>query len=126
MVRLRQRMSGAGREQGMVTAEMAVLAPFGVAFGLLLLWIVSLGFTQVQLVDAAREAARLVARGEPVASASAVAQRQAPPDARVRVTEHDGLVTVRVSARSRLPLPVLRQVGARTLEASAVSADEQP
>ena len=126
MVRLRPRMTRVAREHGMVTAEMAVLAPFGVAFGLLLLWIVSLGFTQVQLVDAAREAARTVARGEPVDTASDVARRQAPPDARVRVTEHDGLVTVRVSARSRLPLPVLRHVGARTLEASAVSADEQP
>ena len=119
-------MTRASRERGMVTAEMAVLAPFGVAFGLLLLWIVSLGFTQVQLVDAAREAARLVARGEPVSTASDVARRQAPPGADVRVSEHDGLVTVRVSARSRLPLPVLRHVGARTLEASAVSADEQP
>ena len=119
-------MTRAAREQGMVTAEMAVLAPFGVAFGLLLFWIVSLGLTQVQLVDAAREAARLVARGEPVANASVVARRHAPPDARVQVSEHDGLVTVRVSARSALPLPVFRHVGARTLEASAVSADEQP
>ena len=115
-----------GHEGGMVTAEMAVLAPFGVAFGLLLLWIVSLGFTQVQLVDAAREAARLVARGESVPSSSDVARRHAPPGATVRVSESDGLVTVRVSARSRLPLPVLRHVGARTLEASAVSADEAP
>jgi hypothetical protein len=126
MVRHRQRMIRVAREQGMVTAEMAVLAPFGVAFGLLLLWIVSLGFTQVQLVDAAREAARLVARGESAASASVVARRHAPPGAVVRVSEHDGLVTVRVSARSRLPLPVFRHVGARTLEASAVSADEEP
>ena len=126
MVRLRPGMTRPAREQGMVTAEMAVLAPFAVTFGLLLLWIVSLGFTQVQLVDAAREAARLVARGEPVANASVVARRNAPPDARVRVSEHDGLVTVRISARSRLPLPVLRHVGARTLEASAVSADESP
>jgi Flp pilus assembly protein TadG len=119
-------MTPAGREEGMVTAEMAVLAPFGVAFGLLLLWIVSLGFTQVQLVDAAREAARLVARGEPVAAAADVARKQAPPGTTVRVSEHDGLVTVRVSAQSGLPLPLLRHVGARTLEASAVSADEGP
>ena len=124
MVRDRQPMTG--RERGMVTAEMAVLAPFGVTFGLLLLWIVSLGFTQVQLVDAAREAARLVARGEPVAAAVDVARRQAPADARVRISERNGLVTVRISARSRLPLPVLRHVGARTLAASAVSADERP
>ncbi len=127
MVRGRQAMSSAGRdESGMVTAEMAVLAPFGVVFGLLLLWIVSLGFTQVQLVDAAREAARLVARGEPAAAASDVARRHAPPGTAVRVSERGGLVTVRVSARSRLPLPVLRHVGAQMLEASAVSADEEP
>jgi hypothetical protein len=111
-------------ERGMVTAEMAVLAPFGFAFGLLLLWIVSLGFTQVQLVDAAREAARLVARGESVAAASEVARRHAPPGAEVRVTADEGLVTVQVTAQSRLPLPFLRHVGARSLAASAVSADE--
>ncbi len=110
----------------MVTAEMAMLAPFGLAFGLLLLWVVSLGFTQVQLVDSAREAARLVARGESASAASDVARRHAPPGAAVRVSEDDGFVTVRVSARSRLPLPVLRHVGGRTLEASAVSADEEP
>lgn len=113
-------------EEGMVTAEMAVLAPFGVAFGLLLVWIVSLGFTQVQLVDSAREAARLVARGEALAGASDIARRQAPPGASVRISEHHGLVTVRVSAWSRLPLPLLRNVGAYELEATAVSADEQP
>ena len=111
-------------ERGMVTAELAVLAPFGFVFALLLLWIVSLGFTQVQLVDAAREAARLVARGDSVAAASEVARRHAPPGATVQVTTDDGLVTVHVEARSRLPVPVLRHVGARTLVASAVSADE--
>ena len=52
------------RERGMVTAELAVVAPFGVALTLLLLWIVSLGLTQVRLVDASREAARVMARGE--------------------------------------------------------------
>ena len=108
----------------MVTAEMAVLAPFGFVFALLLLWVVSLGYTQVQLVDAAREAARLVARGDSVAATSAVARRHAPPGATVRVTTDDGLVTVEVEARSRLPLPAFRHVGARTLAASAVSADE--
>ncbi len=109
----------------MVTAEMAVLAPFGVAFGLLLLWLVSLGYTQVQLVDASREAARLVARGETEAAAADVARRQAPNGATVRIaTDDDGLVTVRVSARSRLPLPLFHGVGAQQLDATAVSADE--
>jgi hypothetical protein len=44
----------------------------------------------------------------------------------VNVSSDGGLVTVRVSARSRLPLPVFRQVGGRTMQASAVSADETP
>ncbi len=110
--------------RGLVTAETAVLAPFGVAFAVLLLWRVSLGFTQVQLVDAAREGARLVARGESASTAAAVARRQAPPGARVRVSSADGLVTVEVSARSRLPVPWFSHVGARTMRASAVSADE--
>jgi hypothetical protein len=112
--------------RGMVTAETAVLAPFGVAFAVLLLWMVSLGFTQVQLVDAAREAARLVARGETPATAESVARRQAPPGATVEVSSRHGLVTVEVSARSRLPLPFFAHVGARTMHASAVSADESP
>jgi len=112
--------------RGMVTAETAVLAPFGVAFAVLLLWMVSLGFTQVELVDAAREGARLVARGEAPATAESLARRQAPPGATVKVSSHDGLVTVEVSARSRLPLPFFSHVGARTLRASAVSADESP
>lgn len=112
--------------RGMVTAETAVLAPFGVAFAVLLLWMVSLGFTQVQLVDAAREGARLVARGESASTASSVARRQAPPGAHVRVRVDHGLVTVEVSARSRLPLPFFSHVGARTMRATAVSADESP
>jgi hypothetical protein len=110
----------------MVTAETAVLAPFGVAFAVLLLWMVSLGLTQVQVVDAAREGARLVARGEPVSTAESVARRQAPPGARIHVSTRDGLVTVEVSARSRLPVPFFSHVGARTMRASAVSADETP
>jgi hypothetical protein len=110
----------------MVTAETAVLAPFGVAFAVLLLWMVSLGFTQVELVDAAREGARLVARGESASTAASVARRQAPPGARVHISSHDGLVTVEVSARSRLPLPIFQHVGARTMRATAVSADESP
>ena len=34
-------------DPGMVTAELATIAPFGVAFAFLLLWVVSLGFTQI-------------------------------------------------------------------------------
>ncbi|MGJ9412749.1 TadE family type IV pilus minor pilin [Aeromicrobium sp. CF4.19] len=114
------------RERGMVTAELATIAPFGVALALLLLWIVSLGVTQVRLVDASREAARLVARGETVESATATARRLAPAGAAVVVERKDGLVEVRIEASSRLPLPGLREVGSHRLSSAAVAADEAP
>ena len=108
----------------MVTAELAVVAPFGLVLAFLLAWVVSLGLTQVQLTDAAREAARLVARGESVKDAEAVARRQAPAGSRVVVERSDGLATVVVSVRQSFPL--LPHVGSRQLEAQAVSAAEAP
>lgn len=114
------------RERGMVTAELATVAPFGMALALLLLWIVNLGVTQVRLVDASREAARLVARGEPVESAETVARRLSPAGSRVQVVTVDGLVEVTVETTSRIPLPVLDNVGGTHLAATAVAAEEDP
>ncbi len=110
----------------MVTAELATVAPFGMALALLLLWIVTLGVTQVRLVDASREAARLVARGEPVESAEEVARRLSPAGAEVRVSTDDGVVEVTVETTSTLPLPVLENVGGKRLSATAVAAQEDP
>ncbi len=108
----------------MVTAELATIAPFGVAFAFLLLWIVSLGLTQVRLADASREAARLVARGEPSSAAELAAKRLSPDGARVVVATEDGLVTVTVRARSAMPIPFFSGIGAREMESSSVAADE--
>lgn len=114
------------RQRGMVTAELATIAPFGVAFAFLLLWVVSLGFTQVRLADASREAARMVARGDSVGAASKVALRQSPHGARVTVTTATGLVTVTVTARSRMPVPFFSGIGARSMSSSSVAAQESP
>lgn len=51
----------------------------------------------VRCVDAAREAARLVARGD------AVSDLLMPENAVMAVTEEDGFVTVRVEAGTALP-----------------------
>lgn len=107
----------------MVTAETAVLAPFGVLVVVTMLWLVSLGWTQVRLVDAAREAARVVARGDSVATATAVAVRGAPEHTRIRVEREDGLVRVRVSVRASSPLPGLP---GPELSARSVAASEGP
>jgi hypothetical protein len=113
-------------ERGMVTAELATIAPFGFAFAFLLLWIVSLGFTQVRIADASREAARMMARGDPAADAKSVAIHQSPHGAKVSVTSTKGLVTVTVTARSRMPVPFFSGIGARTMTSSSVAAQESP
>lgn len=110
----------------MVTAELATIAPFGVAFAFLLLWVVSLGLTQVRLADASREGARLVARGEAVDSARRTAEKVAPDGARVTVRRDGGLVTVTVRAKSAMPIPFFSGIGAREMESSSVAAEEAP
>lgn len=110
----------------MVTAELATIAPFGVAFAFLLLWVVSLGLTQVRLADASREAARLVARGEAVGAAKLAAERVAPDGAEVTISTEAGLVTVDVRARSEMPIPFFSGIGAREMESTSVAADESP
>lgn len=110
----------------MVTAELAVIVPFGVAFAFLLLWVVSLGITQVRIVDCSREAARMIARGDPVDAAVNAARHAAPQGAKVKARTDDGYVTVTVSAKSAAPIPFFSGVGARTMSATAVAADESP
>ena len=110
----------------MVTAELMTIAPFGVALAFLLLWIVSLGLTQVRLADGSRESARMLARGESTAAATAMARRHAPGRATVEVTTADGTVSVTVGTRSRMPIPFFSGIGSRSLESTSVAAQEDP
>ncbi|WP_272888082.1 TadE family type IV pilus minor pilin [Candidatus Mycolicibacterium alkanivorans] len=71
---------------------------------------------QVRCVDAAREAARLAARGDEAAAGS-VARTVAPPNATVEVRRDGGFVVARVSSRSAL-LPGV------VISAAAVAAAE--
>ena len=114
------------RERGMVTAELATIAPFAVAFAFLLLWVISLGLTQIRIADASREAARMIARGEAVQDAKDAAHDHAPADAKVAVDTESGTVTVTVTARSRMPLPFFSSVGSQELDSESVAAVESP
>lgn len=87
----------------MVTAETATVLPFVVLMAVVLTWVVTLGVAQMRLADAAREAARVVARGETVAAGRAAA-RTIAPGATVRIRERDGRAEVRVRRRASLPL----------------------
>ncbi len=63
---------------------------------------------QVRCIDAAREAARLAARGD--GSAAAAAERLAPPGAAVELRRDGDRIVVRVSGRSGI-LPGVLIVG---------------
>jgi hypothetical protein len=92
----------------MVTAETAVLTPVVALCLALGAWIISLAHLQVRLIDASRDTARLVARGEPPAEAVREIRGTLPSDVRFHVRRTDGgYVTVRLTGRSKAPLPGL-------------------
>lgn len=90
-------------EQGAVTAEAAVALPALVLVAVGLCWLVSLGVAQVRVVDAARETARALARGDDTGSAGELARQVAPPHATLTVRS-DG-ATVRVTVRAPIRAP---------------------
>ena len=105
-----------GDDAGGVTVE----AAFAVATLVVVLVLCLAGLTavamQVRCVDAAREAARLAARGDERA-ASEAARLVGPAGAGLEIRRSDGRVVARVVARSPL-LPGI------TIEAEAVAAVE--
>lgn len=113
-------------DRGAVTAELMTIAPLAVAFSFLLLWIVSLGLTQVRIADASRESARILARGESVEVARQIARHHSPEGATVRVTDDDGAVVVTVRVKSRMPVPFFSGIGSRTMESTSVAVRESP
>ena len=88
------------RDGGMATAELAVVLPTLVVVIAAGLTMVSVVLAQVRCVDAAREAARAVARGEPAGVIRSAAIRAAPAGASVEVGGVDEEVRVTVSARA--------------------------
>jgi hypothetical protein len=109
----------------MVTAEAAMVIPVLLLVTVALAWLVTLGIAQVRCVDAAREAARLAARGEPAAAVTAAAERAGPRGTTAVVDESADTVTVDVEAAVVPDVPLLDQLPAVTLHASATSATEE-
>ncbi|MGH3366422.1 MAG: TadE family type IV pilus minor pilin [Nocardioidaceae bacterium] len=111
-------------QAGMVTAEMAVLLPTLVLVAATLAWLVGLGVAQVQCVDAARDAARALARAESPAVATELAQQSAPDGARVRFGDEGDFVEVSVTYRASPPGAVLDGLASFDLRATATTPME--
>lgn len=91
-------------ESGSVTAEAAIVLPLMAVFVLALVWMISLGITEVRAVDAARDAAREIARGGDDAAAVAAARDTVPESSTVRVDHGTEDVAVVVTVRQQPPV----------------------
>ena len=92
------------RERGLVTAETMMVAPFVVAVAVAGIWLVSLGVTHARATDAAREAARSLARGDSQEVAERHATDAAARGSRIEISRQHDAVEVTVSTPARLPL----------------------
>jgi hypothetical protein len=108
-------MAPAGaRDQGMVSAELAAAVPALLVVLVLAMSAVRLGIDEVRCVDAARLAARALARGEPEGSARALAVRAGPPGLTLAMSATGQEVVVKVLATRELAGLALTVAGSAT------------
>lgn len=115
----------AREEAGAATAELAIGIPLLVALTAGLVWMLAVGAAQVRVIDASREAARVVARGDGIEAAEAVALRIAPDAAKVRVEVGDAQVVITTSARITGPGGLLGSLPGITVTSEAVATVEE-
>jgi hypothetical protein len=111
-------------ESGAVTAEAAVVIPVVILFALGLAWLVALGATQVRALDAARETARALARGEDQATGFELGRRVATEGARISVEDEGEILVVTVDAPVRGPGGLFAFLPTYHARATAVAAEE--
>lgn len=97
---------GTGRDRGSVLLETVLAIPLLLMVAAALGWAVSLGAATAAVGDVARNAARAIARGDPVEAAIA-AVRAGDGALVINVTESQGSVVVAVEKAIAPPLPLL-------------------
>lgn len=118
-------MSRSRSERGAATAELAMVLPLLIAVTIGLVWLLAVGAAQVRAVDAARETARAVARGDAVPEAVARGERVAPSGSTVTVHDGGGQVTAVVVGRVSGPGGLFGRLPGVTVSAEAVAAVEE-
>jgi hypothetical protein len=109
---------------GMVTAEAALVLPLVAAFALAMVYLVSLAVAEVSTVDAARDAARALARGDDSTHAIDQARATAPAGAKVTVERNGDEVSVRVVVEAGGPGWFVVPLPTMTLESKATVVAE--
>ena len=108
-----------------MTAELALVLPVLVAVTIGLVWLLAVGAAQVRAVDAARETARAVARGDAQEDAVARGAQVAPSGSDIAVVRGGGEVRVTVSGEVAGPGGLFAHLPAPQVHAEAVAVEEQ-
>jgi hypothetical protein len=111
-------------ERGVATAELAMVLPLLVAVTTGLAWLLAVGTAQVRAVDAARETARAVARGDAVEVAVARGRRVAPAGSDIDVDVDGAEVRVVVTGEIRGPGGLFSAIPGARVDAEAVGVVE--
>lgn len=102
-----------------------MVLPVLVAVTIGLVWLLSVGVAQVRTVDAARETARAVARGDDPGAAVRRGERVGPAGTTVRVGHDGDEVTATATARVAGPGGLFDWIPGVTVHARAVAAVEE-
>lgn len=111
-------------DRGAATAELAMVLPVLVAVTVGLVWLLAVGAAQIRVVDAAREAARVAARGDADATALARGREVAPEGGMVTLSRSAGQVRAVASGEVRGPGGLFDFLPGVTVRAEAVATDE--
>ncbi|HEY0696055.1 MAG TPA: TadE family type IV pilus minor pilin [Kribbella sp.] len=104
------RVQDGRQDRGAITAETAIVLPVLVVLLLVGLWAVGVVVANIRCVDAARDVARAVARGEPGDVAKRIGERSAPPGAVVGISRDGADVRVVVDADVKLDRVLLSKL----------------
>ncbi|WP_232819790.1 TadE family type IV pilus minor pilin [Nocardioides allogilvus] len=108
-----------------MTAELALGLPLLLAVTVGLVWLLAAASAQIRVVDAARESARSIARGDSEPAARAVATRIAPTGAAIDVALEGGRVSVTASAEVDGPGGLFDFLPGVTVSSRAVAVLEE-
>jgi hypothetical protein len=105
-------------DQGAVTAELAIALPVLLSVLVLGIWSIGLVVLNIRCIDAARDVARAVARGEPSDQAKAIGHRTIPSGT-ITITRDASDIHVTVTATSTHTPPLLTLLTPTRLTATA-------
>lgn len=106
-------------QRGAVTAEMALVLPVLVSVLLLGIWSIGLVVLNIRCIDAARDVARAVARGESLDQAKAIGRRTVPTGTIVITREASDIKVVVTAVPAHAP-PLLGVFSPASLTATAI------